>query len=1251
MVEYGILGPLLARVDGVAVDLGGARTRAVLAVLLLERNTVVSVDRLVDLVWGEEPPATAETALQGHVSRLRQMLGPAAVETRPPGYLLRVVAGDVDVERFDALVARARGAPPPEAGHLLREALGLWRGTALADLADEPFAEATVARLEGSRIDALEARIEADLGDGRQQSLVGELEALIAEHPYRERLHGLLMLALYRSGRQAEALAAYRSARMALDEGLGIDPGPELQALELRILNQDPALAAPTAAAAAMTPESVPAEPPTPAAPPTLAAPTVAGGVSRKTVTVVFADVAGSTSLGEQLDPEMMRALMSRYFAAMKTTLERHGGTVEKFIGDAVMAVFGIPALHEDDALRAVRAAEEMQATLARFSAELEAQRGISLRTRVGVNTGEVVAGDPTTGQTLVTGDAVNVAARLEQAAGVGEVLIGATTYRLVRDAVVVEGVEPLTLKGKQHPVPAYRVLSVTPGADPLARRQDTALVGRDRELSRIHAVFEDVAAERQCHVLTLLGAAGVGKTRLVAELARLVGPDATVLRGRCLSYGEGITFWPVREMVTAAAGFSDRDDADTVRERIAALVAGAPDADVVTERVCQVLGLSADQAPRNELFWALRRLFAAIAVERPAIVVFDDLQWAEPTLLDLIEHLAEEGRDAPILLVCIARPEIMELRPAWGGGQLNATSVMLEALVPVAARRLLNDMVGEGTLPDVLLDRLVGTAEGNPLFLQELIAGLIDDGMLRRGVHGWEVQGGVDDIAVPPTIAALMAARLDHLGPVERVVLGYASVVGRSFERDALLDLLPPETGAEVDTTLRSLARAGLLRPEESRIDASGGWRFRHLLTRDLSYAGLPKETRAALHERFASWLQQQHAGRIEEFEEILGYHLEQAYAQRRQLGAFDDELRPMAEHAARWLTASGKRALARHDGPAAESLLGRAAALLPPSGEPRLSLELFLAELHRGRGDLAGAGAALEHARAEAQTAGLSGVSDRASLLLAWLHSSTEPAGWLLEADRVTRAVEPRLTQAADDEGLSLLWGLRMDAAMAEGHVRVARTAAERAIGHGSRSGDAWQVTRRARANLAELSVVDDTPVAVAEARCVGLLEAVGHERRLEASILFSLARLQAMRGDDAAATTSVTRGLTLADELGLLYGKIAGAEAAAFVAAARGDFGAADELLGGAHQLVVARGDLSAATRIVVARAEVRLQGWGRGGGRRARRGSSEQRLLRPTPALRRASSWRASRPSSRRGGERGRTHGRWRTRRSR
>ncbi len=367
---------------------------------------------------------------------------------------------------------------------------------------------------------------------------------------------------------------------------------------------------------------------------------------SRKTVTVVFCDVTGSTAMGERLDPESLGKVMGRYFQTMRSEIERHGGTVEKFIGDAVMAVFGVPTLHEDDALRAVRAAEGMRAALVGLNLELQTERGVSIQTRTGVNTGEVLVGVHSSSEGVLSGDAVNVAARLEQAAAPGEILLGWQTFRLTRDAVEVEPVEPLDLKGKSEPVPAFRLIRSIPGVEGHARRMESPMVGRDSELHLLAQAFDRSTQERACVLFTMLGSAGVGKSRLSEEFLSRAG-DARVLRGRCLHYGEGITYWPVVDVLTQAAGIDEGDTAEEARGKLDAVLDGAPDAEIIATRLMNLLGLGGQAAP-DETFWAIRRIFEHLASTEPLIVILDDIQWAEPTLLDLIEHVADWSREAP---------------------------------------------------------------------------------------------------------------------------------------------------------------------------------------------------------------------------------------------------------------------------------------------------------------------------------------------------------------------------------------------------------------------------------------------------------------------------------------------------------------------------------------------------------------------------------------------------------------------------
>src|SRR5512133_653038 len=483
-MEFRILGPLEVVEDGRPVSLDRRRMRALLAFLLLHANELVSADRLIDEVWGPEPPKTAGASLQNYVSRLRKAIGADAVVSQPPGYVLRVDPERFDLARFERLTAEARGAEARERAEKLRAALALWRGPALDDLAFEPFARDEVGRLEEARLAALEDCIDAELELGRAGNLVGELEELVEQHPLRERFRAQLMRALYRAGRQADALAAFQSARDVLVEELGLEPGEELRQLQQAILQQDESLGAARASTVVRAPD-------------------------RRTVTVLFCDLVGSSELAARLDPEAYRALMSRYFELVRKPIEQHGGTLEKFIGDAVMAVFGVPELHEDDALRAVRAAVDAQSAL----------RGEEIAARIGVSTGEVhVLSAP--GEPLhVSGPPASVASQLEGCAPTGAVLLSDETYALVRDALRAERYED-----------AWRVEDVVPGAPAYARRLDAPLVGRAEELQRLHAAYIDARDSGHCRVVTVVGEAGIGKTRLMREVLLPLRDEARVL-------------------------------------------------------------------------------------------------------------------------------------------------------------------------------------------------------------------------------------------------------------------------------------------------------------------------------------------------------------------------------------------------------------------------------------------------------------------------------------------------------------------------------------------------------------------------------------------------------------------------------------------------------------------------------------------------------------------------------------------------
>ncbi len=738
----------------------------------------------------------------------------------------------------------------------------------------------------------------------------------------------------------------------------------------------------------------------------------------RKTVTIVFSDVTGSTALGERLDPETLRRVLSRYFDAMRAVIERHGGTVEKFIGDAVMAVFGIPVLHEDDALRAVRAAWEMRDALGALNDELERERGVTIAVRTGVNTGEVVAGDSSSEQTLVTGDAVNTAARLEQAAGPGEILLGDVTWRLVRDAVEVERVEPLDLKGKAEPVPAHRLVDVTLEAAGHARHLDSPMVGRDRELALIRESFDRTVSERECHLFTLLGPAGVGKSRLVEEFLRTVVSGAVVLRGRCLPYGEGITFFPVADVVRQAVGEGDVDAG------VRRLVEDSSRAPMVVQRLAALLGTDSRPVVAEETFWAVRTLFEGIAHRNPLVVVFDDIHWGEPTFLDLVDHVADWTRDAPVLVLCVARPELLDHRPMWGGGKMNASSILLEPLSERQAAALIENLLGSAGLAPAVRAKVTEAAEGNPLFVEEMLEMLIDEGLLVRGSEGWLPPDGVDlgAVAVPPTIQALLAARLDRLDGTQRSVIERASVVGKEFWRGAVEEMSPEPERMAVPANLMTLVRKELIRPGRSTLAGDDAFRFRHLLIRDAAYESMPKEHRADLHERFAAWLERVSGDRVADYDEILGYHLEQAVRYRREIGPLDRSSSPLGERAGARLAAAGYRALDRGDSPAAANLLNRATRMLEPGTPGRLRILPDAAEALEHSGDFTGTRVAVDQGLAEARAAGDRVAELRMELVDVSLPLSTDPTIPQHEAVPRIERVRTELQTLGDEEGANM-------------------------------------------------------------------------------------------------------------------------------------------------------------------------------------------------------------------------------------
>jgi class 3 adenylate cyclase/tetratricopeptide (TPR) repeat protein len=707
----------------------------------------------------------------------------------------------------------------------------------------------------------------------------------------------------------------------------------------------------------------------------------------RKTVTVVFSDVTGSTALGERLDPESLRRVLARYFDLASQVIERHGGSVEKFIGDAVMAVFGVPHVHEDDALRAVRAAAELRQALEPLNTELERDYGTTLALRIGVNTGQVVTG---TEERLATGDAVNVAARLEQAARPGEILIGSNTLGLVRDAVSVEELPPLEAKGKTDPLTGYRLLSLDSDAPAFLRHPDAPMVGRERQLTLLRDAFGTVASERACHLFTVLGPAGVGKSRLVAEFLRTID-GTSVVRGQCLSYGDGITYWPVVEVVKQI-----------------------PNAESLVEPAAwnaleTVLGEGDAAATPDEIAWAFRKLLEAKAGEKALLCIFDDIQWGEETFLELVEHVADLSRGAPILLLCMARPDLLDRRPSWAGGKLNATTVSLEPLSEDEIDELMAGLLAGSSLEEGLQTRIRRAAGGNPLYVEEMLA------FVGRSSNG-------DEIEIPPTIQALLAARLDQLEPSERHVLERGSVEGEVFHRAAVAALVQDE--APIDGHLVALVRKDLVRPDRAQLAGEDGYRFRHLLIRDAAYEALPKATRADLHERFAAWLETR-GPELVEIDEIVGYHLEQAFKYRAELGPLTDGDRNTGDRAGKLLARAGRRAVERGDRQAAANLLERATRLLPENGPEQLLALVDLGRILVEAGDdYAGARVALECAFAGAEAVRREDLRARAQTERSLLDQVTDQSFEMDKHEALARRAIEVLERAGDEEGLARAW-----------------------------------------------------------------------------------------------------------------------------------------------------------------------------------------------------------------------------------
>jgi class 3 adenylate cyclase/tetratricopeptide (TPR) repeat protein len=807
----------------------------------------------------------------------------------------------------------------------------------------------------------------------------------------------------------------------------------------------------------------------------------------RKTVTVLFASLEPPEG-ADSIDLEAQRRIADRAFAEISAAVEHHGGTVEALAGDSLTAVFGVPVVHEDDALRAVRAAADF---------------GERPEIRLGLSTGEVITGGRA-GEPRSTGRPITVAARLAQAAAPGELLLDRATHRVVKEAVDVEDTE--------H---GLRLVSVRTNLPVLRSRFDAPMVGRERERRRLYDAFGQAVADSSCQLFSILGAAGVGKSRLVREFLEGLGDRATVVRGRCLPYGKGITYFPLMEAVSDAVGLEDTDSPEEGLAKIAALLDVEEDDGVVARRVGELIGLAEVGGGAHESFAAVRLLFESIALRAPLVVVFDDIHWGEATFLDLIEHLADWVRGAPVLLVCIARPELLDVRPGWAGGKLNATTVLLEPLSEEESAQLVESLAGNSGLDEAACRRIVEGAEGNPLLVEEMLALAIED----SGAEGFEV---------PPTIQSLLAARLDRLSPAERTVIECAAVEGKLFHEQAVEELVPSDVRSEAASALGSLLLKELIRPDRPGF---GGrtYHFRHQLIRDAAYDSIPKEARADLHERFGRWLDKAAGDRSIEYEEVVGYHLEQAHRYLVELGPLDESARQVAREAAERLGAAARRALVRSDGPAGLNLSSRAVALLSPDDPLRVELVPNARTIQGLRGEMEWADRVLTEAIEAAATSGDRGLAAHALVQRGLLRLFTEAEVTPDELFGVAERATAVFREVDDELGVARAWRLKAQAHYLARNGAACADASERALVHARRAGDLFE-QRETVEWLAIALLLGSTPAVEAARRCEKAFDDAAGDPVQEMHLVAALAYLVAMedRLDEAEALMARARGL---------------------------------------------------------------------------------------------------------------------------
>ena len=788
----------------------------------------------------------------------------------------------------------------------------------------------------------------------------------------------------------------------------------------------------------------------------------------RKTVTVLVARI----DLAVRADPEVARTRISIGRDEAEQIIGRHGGMVVSRLGGEVIGVYGLPATREDDALRALRSAQELVSRIG----ELGGVEPGALVSRAFVDTGEVVgeaSGD-------VSGEPVSTALELVHAANESEVLLSDSTRQFVSGAIQAES----ALGGS-----AWRLLGLVADA-PVLRRASEPMVDRYTEMATARTTFDQTLRGRNAHLLTVLGEAGIGKSRLAQELAHELGADATVLTGRCLSYGEGIAFWPLREAVTQAAGGGSRD-------AIRGLLDGADDADVVADIVASMLGLALAESADEQVPWAFRRLLEVMASERPLILVLEDIHWGEAPLLDLVDYLVD-WLTVPTLLVCLARPELLDNRPGWGGGHQRVGSLLLSPLEEADARLMLDQHLGDQRLSSTERAEILEIAEGNPLFVEQLLRTSTED-------PRWD-----QERQVPATIQTLLAARLDRLGPAERAYIERAAVIGREFWPDAIVEMLPAEARASAVGHLRALVHRGLIHPDRHTLAGEEQLRFHHILIRDVAYHTTPKALRAELHEQFADWLTQ----RSEQYDEFIGFHLEQAFRLRGEVGRADADTRALAIRAGDHLAAAGRRAALRGNAHAAVTLLRRSAEMFEAGDLARPDVLLDLGTALPDEGELRDAERVLSTALEQARALDAEAVGARARIELSALRAVVDSTVRVEDIQQVAEEAMAVFERLGDEAGLSRALLEVADVHWTRCRFGEMEQVLEQALTHAERAavpGERLWIQR----SLAQAIVMGPRPVGDAIQRCNAILEQVADDDLSAAFAQTMLALLEAMHG----------------------------------------------------------------------------------------------------------------------------------------